>query len=76
MMMSSYMVYSCFVFSFDAILEIIIIICSFVANLRVGSPGASELHYFENVFLMDAVKMMLFMTSSFPAFIRKISKCE
>ena len=30
----------------------------FVANLRVGSPGASGLHYFENVFLMDTVIMM------------------
>ena len=54
------MVCSCFVFSFDAILEIITTICSFVVTLKVRSPGASELH-----FLMVAVKMMLIMTSSF-----------
>ena len=52
------MVYSCFAFSFDAIFEIVTATCISVANLRVGSPGASELHYFENVFLMDAVIMM------------------
>ena len=41
------LVYSCFVFGFDAIFEIVTAICFFVANLRVGSPGASELHYFD-----------------------------
>ena len=38
------MVCSCFVFSFDAIFEIITTICSFVVSLKVRSPGASELH--------------------------------
>ena len=49
------MVYSYFVFSFDAIFEIVTAMCFFVANLRVGSPGASELHYLGNVFLLDPV---------------------
>ena len=38
------MVCSCFVFSFDAIFEIITTICSLVVNLKVRSPRASELH--------------------------------
>ena len=48
MMISLQMVCICFVFSFDAIFEIITTICSFVVNLKVRSPGASELHlYFD-----------------------------
>ena len=64
------MVCSCFVFSFGAIFEIITTICSFVANLKVGSPGASELHL-KNVFLMLAVKMILIMMSSFMPLLAK-----
>ena len=58
------MVCSCFVFSFDAIFGIITTICSFVVNLKVRSPGASELHL-KMYSVMLAVKMMLIMMSSF-----------
>ena len=68
------MVCSCFVFSFDAIYEIITTICSFMVNLKVRSPSASELHlkmYFDACSKNDVSHDVI----SF-AFISKRSKFE
>ena len=68
------MVCSCFVYSFDAVLEIITTICSFVVNLNVRSPGASELHlkmYFDSCSENDVNHDVIIF-----AFISKRSKFE